>query len=1016
MMLSVMVVGAGAAFSDQSKIKNTEAVDACTALNIIGGYPDGSFKPEGNITRAEVTKMICVALNGGKNPAVSTNTTPTFSDVRNNANAAWAEGYIESCAAQGIVSGVGGGKFAPNGNVTGVQLAKMLLVSLGYKSENEGFTGNAWATNVNVRAAQKGLYDGLEKMDTSAALTRDNAAQMVWNALNAYEVEYKTTLVADSKGQLSSQITVQDKVVGSTNDKITLLEDKYEADTAIGTFAGNSDVTNCKDGNIQITDATINGATVKVGDDSKTTFQFKYDLDLKYLGEEVKVLYKDSKDGVDGQLDEKDTIYGVYVTGTTTVYNITKGDLQSCSDAGKIKFGDKKYDVASFKDTETNKVVIVKNNGGQAAITVDALDNTDNNDGATATEFATYINTVVNGLRVNSNDAIKFVCNDNGKIVMAYVTNSKFGKVSSVTSSKIGIEGLGTKDLEDCVAYDGIKAGDIVNYVESYRDSSRKYIITKAETVSGKIESFKSSDSQVKVDGKWYKYDSVNTTVATDYTAADLTSSNVGDEVTLIVDGGYYVAYDKVSGFNAYAVATLGNTEFGDTRVKLLKADGSEVTSTVDEYKDGATLPLNKDKTSGKLYSYNLKSNDSKVDLSAKDYKTATASAKSGTTSTSYFNGDSDTLVNGSSRLIVDSEAAVFVYGSTDAKWKVYTAKNLGNFDITPSTTIQYILDSNKIVAMAVMTGSFPTGGSNTTSYGYVTNRVDTQDSNDDSIVQLTVWDGTNEVTVNVDGSSCNAYIGDFVEFPVVADNAKVNNSDVKVEVAASGAGSTGFQIVKIKTVESNRIITTTDTVAANGQVVDGQDTAWTLTSSTKKIGVNTADNEKSDNNSIIAYTKTAGEDYANAAIFYEKKSGYNEIKAIFIDSDNKLIPYTNGNEQNATGIANIYTVTAPAAVTKTDAGSKSDSAFTMKASATKGVNGSAITLTLTWTADADFAPTGNTTVKVTATGTGATVSNSGDITITPDQMKAGGSATLTLTVGTANVTAINTVVTVAQS
>ena len=47
MMLSVMVVGAGAAFSDQSKIKNTEAVDACTALNIIGGYPDGSFKPEG---------------------------------------------------------------------------------------------------------------------------------------------------------------------------------------------------------------------------------------------------------------------------------------------------------------------------------------------------------------------------------------------------------------------------------------------------------------------------------------------------------------------------------------------------------------------------------------------------------------------------------------------------------------------------------------------------------------------------------------------------------------------------------------------------------------------------------------------------------------------------------------------------------------------------------------------------------------------------------------------------------
>ena len=45
-MLSVMVMGAGAAFSDQDKIENTEAVDACSALNIIGGYPDGSYHPE----------------------------------------------------------------------------------------------------------------------------------------------------------------------------------------------------------------------------------------------------------------------------------------------------------------------------------------------------------------------------------------------------------------------------------------------------------------------------------------------------------------------------------------------------------------------------------------------------------------------------------------------------------------------------------------------------------------------------------------------------------------------------------------------------------------------------------------------------------------------------------------------------------------------------------------------------------------------------------------------------------
>ena len=60
-------------------------------------------------------------------------------------------------------------------------------------------------------------------MDTSAAITRDNAAQMVWNAMNAYEVEYKTTIVTGEDGKLETIVTVQDKVVGSNNDKITLL-------------------------------------------------------------------------------------------------------------------------------------------------------------------------------------------------------------------------------------------------------------------------------------------------------------------------------------------------------------------------------------------------------------------------------------------------------------------------------------------------------------------------------------------------------------------------------------------------------------------------------------------------------------------------------------------------------------------------------------------------------------------------------------------------------------------------
>ena len=106
--------------------------------------------------------MICVALNGGKEPNVGTNVTPTFSDVRGT-SAAWAEGYIESCVAQGIVSGVGGGRFSPNGNVTGTQLAKMLLVGPGLQCRYRGLCRQRLGNQRQRQLpSQKGLYEGLE--------------------------------------------------------------------------------------------------------------------------------------------------------------------------------------------------------------------------------------------------------------------------------------------------------------------------------------------------------------------------------------------------------------------------------------------------------------------------------------------------------------------------------------------------------------------------------------------------------------------------------------------------------------------------------------------------------------------------------------------------------------------------------------------------------------------------------------------------------------------------------------
>ncbi len=573
MMLSVMVVGAGAAFSDQSKIKNTEAVDACTALNIIGGYPDGSFKPEGNITRAEVTKMICVALNGGKEPNLATNATPTFSDVRTNANSAWAEKYIESCASQGIVSGVGGGKFAPAGNVTGTQLAKMLLVSLGYKSENEGFTGNAWATNVNVRAAQKGLYEGLEKMDTNAAITRDNAAQMVWNALNAYEVEYKTTLVTDSKGQLTSQITVQDKVVGNTNDKITLLEDKYEAITVKGVLTG----VNFNDNDdTYTTDIDL----IAPYNDSEKDYADNFDADRDYsalMGQQVKVMYT-----VDNKTKDV-TLLGIYASDKNKTVTALGDDMDYSSDT-KVEINNKDYELnlTKIQSGDSAKDAIVAPNGSLVK-DQSILDAT--NDKVSATPYYQYT----------------LVDNDNNKkYEYAVVTPFSVAQIDYLSSSKVTLSAKGGTSLtkssfdlkdDDVTLYKDAAEDDYVVVVDKAYTVSGNTEITKASVVSGKVDATKSKNikkgettqsyvSEVKVDGTWYK-------VADPTDTGDTIKLN--DSYDLTVVNGFVFNAEKTKGnisaenvlyMDKYAALTSGLSDGIEAKVYFTNGSSKTVTLT----------------------------------------------------------------------------------------------------------------------------------------------------------------------------------------------------------------------------------------------------------------------------------------------------------------------------------------------------------------------------------------------------------------------------------------------------
>ena len=850
-----MVVGAGAAFSDQSKIKNTEAVDACTALNIIGGYPDGSFKPEGNITRAEVTKMICVALNGGKNPAVSTNTTPTFSDVRNNANAAWAEGYIESCAAQGIVSGVGGGKFAPNGNVTATQMAKMLLVALGYNADNEGFTGNAWATNVNVRASQKGLYEDLENIDVNAALTRDNAAQMIWNALNAYEVEYKTTLITDSKGQLTSQITVQDKLVQGTEGfvKITLLQDKYESNTATGTLT-----------KIEWNDTdkeykyTVNGTEYQTAADFSDLF-----------GMNVKVVYNENKKTNDIK------VFGIVPKDSKVLATAILDDIEY-SDTNEIKVDGTKYKtdeaVMGATNPATTPLQAMAFNG--TAKNLFKVDNTDKvlNDGLEGYYSATVID--------NDND---------GKADLVVYLPVTVAKVTYAGTKSI-TAGASYK-YEDHDIVSGLEKDDYVVITAKANTAKDRANIVKADIVSGKVTATKAG--KIQIDSKWY-------TLAGNLTVNDY---NVGDSYDVAVYNGFAFSSDAteeaskdilfVSGtkdFDQYAGETNGTV---DAKVYFL--DGTNKTITITKVGgnklDKATYDgegVAATKLAGKLYTYTVKDGNYELKvLNSTNNKAGYKDYASGT-----FDATKDTIGN----YAIADDAVVFVKDSSETK--IVSGKTVKDWSSNFGTSGEVLVSEiNGIkyakVAALVNTSATKPAASGDYLYAYLTDDTyvgQTKDADEDDALVFTVFGEKGAATLyDTDDVGATGYdVANFKKGQLIEykeDGDKI--IEVKVISDTTQIKTTRINTVAITGVEDKNkglvyfLDSTTDATSSN----TGKSTSLKLDEDAYFVKIDDAENTAeagSRSEVTVAHSETNGKKTANAYIAVVD----GKIVAVYYDVD----------------------------------------------------------------------------------------------------------------------------------
>ena len=223
MLVGMMVVGAPAAssdFVDGNEITYAEAAEVMTALGVFEGTDKGAFDPTGILTREQAAAIICRMLLGDDAENLTTNST-VFSDV---AADRWSAGYIGYCAQQNILAGTGNGTFNPEGELTGLAFAKMLLVALGYDPAIEQYVGNDWAVNVAADAVDAGIaVSGVIMAD---AMTREQAAQMAYQTLEADMVRYA------SRGTTIQQPDGSTIIVGNTAaEPVSKTDSDYAGDS-----------------------------------------------------------------------------------------------------------------------------------------------------------------------------------------------------------------------------------------------------------------------------------------------------------------------------------------------------------------------------------------------------------------------------------------------------------------------------------------------------------------------------------------------------------------------------------------------------------------------------------------------------------------------------------------------------------------------------------------------------------------------------------------------------------------
>lgn len=525
-MIATLTVTAFAAPADVAGTEYEGAVARLIALGVIAGYPDGTFKPEGEITRAEFATVVVKAL-GLADVADYSKAANKFSDVK---ATDWFAGFVNVAASQGIIKGYGDGKFGPNNKVLFEEAVTMIVRALGQDKIAESKGG--YPAGFLIQAKSIGFTKDVKGVAGMPA-PRGIVALLVDNAKAA-------------KIFVQSGFGATETWVEGTDTFLTLLG---MDDLATGV----------------IVTEVVSDVKFKVGATEYTAVAGAVDT-ASLLGKKVnlwgsaadKVVLAEVVAGTDvvvATVDEyvvADSVYKVTLAdGTKKSYKVAAG-------AGAVE----NLEVAAVNTALTNLVGKVADK-----VKVNFVVNSD--------DQVQFVSSVI-----FNEDAIAVAAVEN-KVAKSIKLGAYY-----IKQNDKAIKGLVIEKDGAMVDYTAIAKDDILFIAENFGtdnancDDDYLYIKATSKTVAGTLEAAKPSlaaATSIKVEGTWYD--------VSKFLANIDASANIGKEITLTLDPAgkaYSIAGPTVTTDAGYSVIVAKGTQtdiygVASYKVKVLTSAGDTV-------------------------------------------------------------------------------------------------------------------------------------------------------------------------------------------------------------------------------------------------------------------------------------------------------------------------------------------------------------------------------------------------------------------------------------------------------